>query len=67
MANRLRDLANVSVQSSYVDGAEARVSDTGMVGRQLIGDPADLWATYTYRRPGPWDMLVPTLLHLMLA
>lgn len=66
-ANRLLDLANISFQSSYVFGTEFRVSDAGMVGRQLIGDPADLWATYTYRRPGPWDILVPSLIHLKLA
>jgi hypothetical protein len=66
-ANRLLDLANTSFQSSYVGGAEVRVSDGGMVGMQLIGNPADLWATYTYRRPGPWDILVPSLIHLKLA
>jgi tetratricopeptide (TPR) repeat protein len=43
-----------------------RVSPTGMLGRQLVGDPADLWATYTYRRPAPWDILVPSLVHLTL-
>jgi O-antigen ligase/tetratricopeptide (TPR) repeat protein len=47
--------------------AELRVSPSGMVGRQLPGDPADLWATYTYRRPAPWDVLVPSLIHLKLA
>jgi hypothetical protein len=66
-ANRLLDLANTSFQSSYVFGAELRVSESGMVGRQLVGEPADLWATYTYRRPGPWDILVPSLIHLKLA
>jgi tetratricopeptide (TPR) repeat protein len=66
-ANRMLALANVSFQSSYVGGAEVRVSDTGMIGRQLIGEPADLWATYTYRRPGPWDILVPSLIHLRLG
>ena len=66
VANAFLDLANISWQSSYVGGAETRVSETGMTGRQLIGDPADLWATYTYRRPAPWDILVPTLLHLTI-
>lgn len=65
-ANALLDLANISFPASYVGGAETRVSDSGMIGRQLIGDPADLWATYTYRRPAPWDILVPSLLHLTL-
>ena len=46
--------------------AELRVSPQGMVGRQLPGSPADLWATYTYRRPAPWDVLVPSLVHLRL-
>jgi tetratricopeptide (TPR) repeat protein/O-antigen ligase len=46
--------------------AELRVSADGMVGRQLPGNPADLWATYTYRRPAPWDLLVPSLIHLRL-
>jgi hypothetical protein len=65
-ANALLDLANISFQSSYVGGAETRVSESGMIGRQLIGDPADLWATYTYLRPAPWDILVPSLIHLKL-
>jgi O-antigen ligase/tetratricopeptide (TPR) repeat protein len=46
--------------------AELRVSAEGMVGVQLPGSPADLWATYTFRRPGPWDILVPSLVHLRL-
>jgi hypothetical protein len=45
---------------------ELRVSPQGMVGGQLSGGPADLWATYTYRRPAPWDVLVPSLVHLRL-
>ncbi len=65
-ANELRDLANTAVVSTYQAGAEMRVSDEGMVGMQLLGDPADLWATYTYRRPAPWDILVPNLVHLRL-
>jgi hypothetical protein len=63
-AHELRLLANISLLSSYTAGAEMRVSPAGMVGRQLVGDPADLWATYTYRRPAPWDILVPSLIHL---
>jgi O-antigen ligase/tetratricopeptide (TPR) repeat protein len=46
--------------------AELRVSPEGMIGGQLAGGPADLWSTYTYRRPAPWDVLVPSLLHLRL-
>ena len=66
-SNDLRDLANISFQSSYVGGAELRVSTEGMVGSQLVGEPADLWATYTFRRPAPWDILVPSLVHLKLV
>jgi O-antigen ligase/tetratricopeptide (TPR) repeat protein len=65
-ANELRDLANTSLLSAYHAGAEMRVSQEGMVGDQLLGDPADLWATYTYRRPAPWDILVPSLVHLRI-
>jgi tetratricopeptide (TPR) repeat protein len=46
--------------------AELRVSPDGMVGVQMPGGPADLWATYTYRRPAPWDVLVGSLIHLRL-
>jgi hypothetical protein len=33
---------------------------------KLPADPADFWAVYTYRRPGPWDILVPDLVHLAI-
>jgi len=46
--------------------AELRVSSPGVMLEQLAGDPADLWATYTYRRPAPWDLLAPSLIHLRL-
>lgn len=65
-ADELRDMANTAVVSTYHAGAEMRVSETGMTGAQLLGDPADLWATYTYRRPAPWDILVPSLIHLRI-
>ena len=46
-------------------GAELRVEEAGLAS-QLFGSPADFWGTYTYRRPTPNDILVPSLIHLGL-
>jgi tetratricopeptide (TPR) repeat protein len=65
-ANEFRYLANVQIGGAYSLGAELRVNDQQAVGRSLEGDPAIFWGTYTYRRPTPWDVLVPSLVHLTL-
>jgi tetratricopeptide (TPR) repeat protein len=63
-AERYRETAGVIAVSLAKHGAELRVSPSGTRIGQLPGSIADLWATYTYRRPGPWDILVPSLVHL---
>jgi tetratricopeptide (TPR) repeat protein len=65
-ADSFQERASLMNPGAGFSTAELRVSPDGMVGRQLPGSPADLWATYTYRRPGPWDILVPSLIHLRL-
>lgn len=65
-ANDLRYLANAQNGGDYRNGAELRVATHPMAGRTLEGNPAIFWGTYTYRRPTPWDVLVPSLVHLTL-
>jgi O-antigen ligase len=42
---------------------EYRVTQAGAAG---IAPASSLWATYTYRRAAPWDVLVGSLVHLHL-
>ena len=63
-ANDLRYLASTLNGGAYAAGAELRVNPNRVVGRTLEGGPAIFWGTYTYRRSTPWDILVPSLIHL---
>lgn len=65
-ANDFRYLANAQTGGAYRAGAELRIRTDPAVGRSLEGNPAIFWGTYTYRRFTPWDVLVPSLLHLTL-
>jgi O-antigen ligase len=65
-ANDYRYLANSINGGSYRNGAEIRVATESLVGRSSEGNLAIFWGTYTYRRPTPWDVLVPSLVHLTL-
>jgi tetratricopeptide (TPR) repeat protein len=65
-ANRYRAWSNTVVGGSYAAGAELRVRRGPQVGRSDAGDPARFYGHYTYRRPTPWDLLVPDLIHLAL-
>jgi len=65
-ANDYRYLANAINGGSYRAGAEVRVATEPMIGRSSEGNLAIFWGTYTYRRPTPWDVLVPSLVHLTL-
>lgn len=47
-------------------GTEIRVSDRQMIGRTAQGDVGEFWGTYTYRRPTPWNLLVPSLVQLTI-
>lgn len=47
----------------YESQSELRVSDKVLVGRSVEGDVASFYGAYTYRRPTPWDLLVPSLIH----
>ena len=66
-ANDYRYLANAQVGGTYRSGAELRVAKTPLAGRSLEGNPAIFWGLYTYRRYTPWDVLVPSLVHLTLG
>ncbi len=63
---RYRFWAAMTPSGADDGGAEVRVTTTQMVGRSLAGYPAIFWGTYTYRRFTPWDVLVPSLVHLTL-
>jgi tetratricopeptide (TPR) repeat protein len=65
-ANRWRAIANTIVGGAYSSGAELRVDPNTVVGRTGEGDPALFWAPYGYLRYAPWDILVPSLLHLTI-
>lgn len=66
-----RDTANRYLESGFVGNSvaalvstEMRVSDRVLLGRTIAGSLADFWGTYTFRRPLPWNMLVPSLVEL---
>jgi tetratricopeptide (TPR) repeat protein len=65
-ANRYRAWANTIIGNAYVAGAELRVNPDVQVGRSDAGNEALFYGYYTYRRPTPWDLLVPDLVHLTL-
>jgi O-antigen ligase len=48
---------------SVPDTMEYRVTQNGAEG---LAPATSLWATYTYRRSAPWDVLVGSLVHLHL-
>jgi tetratricopeptide (TPR) repeat protein len=64
--DRYRFVASLTPAGTFDGGAEVRVSDHPMLGRSLAGNPAIFWGTYTYRRTTPFDVLVPSLVHLAL-
>jgi O-antigen ligase/tetratricopeptide (TPR) repeat protein len=65
-ANLYRRWAYTASSVAVISGAELRVSDHPMLGRTVAGDVAEFWGTYTYRRPTPWNLLVPSLIQLEL-
>jgi tetratricopeptide (TPR) repeat protein len=65
-ANELRYIADAQVGGAYSNGAELRVAEGPILGQSLQGFPAYFWGTYTYRRSTPFDILVPSLLHLTI-
>jgi hypothetical protein len=62
-ANRYRKWA-FSLGYDALASVELRVSPKPLIGRSVQGNIAEFYGTYTYRRPTPWDLLVPSLLHL---
>ena len=72
IANRIGDTTTADrfAEWAYLllepDGAthEIRVAATPPIGRTIAGAVADFYGTYTYRRPTPWNPLVPTLVQL---
>ena len=58
-------MAEIVNGGASVAGAELRVVDPG-AGLFPAGDVAHFWSTFTYRRPGVSDLLVPDLIHLGL-
>lgn len=62
-AGEFRRQADIIQGSSGVTGGEFRVARVEY--NKIPGGAADLWALFTYRRPGPWDLLVPSLVHVV--
>jgi O-antigen ligase/tetratricopeptide (TPR) repeat protein len=62
-AVRFRSLTDILLQSSAEYAGEFRVAKVQY--SKINGEAADLWALFTYRRPAPWDILVPSLVHLV--
>jgi O-antigen ligase len=65
-ANLYRRWAYTASSVAVASGTELRVSDGPKLGRTVAGDIAEFWGTYTYRRPTPWNILVPSLIQLEL-
>jgi hypothetical protein len=65
-ANLYRRWAYTASSVAVELGAELRVSDEPKLGRTVAGNVAEFWGTYTYRRPTPWNILVPSLIQLEL-
>jgi O-antigen ligase/tetratricopeptide (TPR) repeat protein len=65
-ANLYRRWAFTASSVAVPTGAELRVSDGPKIGRTVAGTVAEFWGTYTYRRPTPWNILVPSLIQLEL-
>jgi O-antigen ligase len=63
-AFRYRAWADYIIAGSDESGSLVSVATTDKPGRWMSGGPAYFWGYYTYRRPIPWDLLVPTLVHL---
>jgi O-antigen ligase/tetratricopeptide (TPR) repeat protein len=61
-ANRYRAWGFV-IGTGYQAMAELRVNDKPVIGRTAEGDLALFYGLYTYRRPTPWDLLGPSLIH----
>ena len=63
-AAAFRRLADILQESSGVNGGESRVARVEY--NKITGSAADLWGLFTYRRATPWDILVPSLVHLTI-
>ncbi len=67
-ADRYRTWLAVVNDGANAAGHEIRIGDPGQAMSRPV-DPAGLgglfYGTYTYRRPTPWDQLVPALPHLV--
>lgn len=63
-ALRYRSWAGYIVGGSEEAGSLVHVAAADRTGRWLAGGPATFWGYYTYRRPIPWNPLVPSLIHL---
>lgn len=63
-----RDAQNEYLRWLYVieggAGTELRVSEQVLLGREVQGDLSAFWGMYTYRRPTPWNPLVPSVVQL---
>lgn len=65
LSARFQGVLNVIQVGSIEGAAEIRVNPTTQVG-PIPGNSSAFWGTYTYRRPTPADVLVPTLVHLAI-
>ncbi|MEW5991525.1 MAG: O-antigen ligase family protein [Chloroflexota bacterium] len=64
-AAKYRLTAGLTLGGEEESASLLRVAGTQESGRWMSGGPAEFWGYYTYRRPTPWDLLVPDLVHLV--
>jgi tetratricopeptide (TPR) repeat protein len=65
LSGKFEDMADVIQVGSSAAATLTRVNPSIPVG-PIAGSPAAFWGTFTYRRPTPADVLVPSLVHLAI-
>jgi O-antigen ligase len=65
LATRFQDMADIVQSGAFATAKETRVNQGVSIG-PIVGNPAAFWGTFTYRRPTPADVLVPSLVHLTI-
>lgn len=66
-ASRFRDQLNNLTGAGAASGLEMRVLTPDAKGPYLVPSSFYGWFIYTYRRDGPIDMLLPSLIHVRFA
>jgi len=65
LSGKFQRVADLIITGSSAAATETRVNPAVPIG-PIAGNPAAFWGTFTYRRPTPADVLVPSLVHLAI-